>query len=128
VLQQQKATLEWRIADAEKKEVAGKSNPYDAPTDKAALQRMLAQVRAAIAARQAVALRAGAEASGAPPSTPAPKSSASAALQTEWQRLLEGWSKRSSRHLLPRERRWGLPFASCSGQRCRSGRSNPTRA
>jgi Mrp family chromosome partitioning ATPase len=92
VLQQQRATLEWRLADAEKKETGG-GNPYDSVTDRAALQRMIAQVRAAIAARQAVALRAGAESSAAASAgrtvPPLPKSPASTALQTEWQRLVE---------------------------------------
>jgi Mrp family chromosome partitioning ATPase len=90
VLQQQRGRLEWRIAEAEKREASGGGNPYDNATDRASLQRMLAQVKAAIAARQAVALRAGAEASAAgrvPP--PPPKSAASTALQTEWQRLVE---------------------------------------
>jgi Mrp family chromosome partitioning ATPase len=90
VLQQQRGRLEWRIAEAEKREASGAANPYDNATDRASLQRMLAQVKAAIAARQAVALRAGAEASaaGRVPSPP-PKSAASAALQLEWQRLVE---------------------------------------
>jgi Mrp family chromosome partitioning ATPase len=92
VLQQQKATLEWRLADAEKKE-AGGENPYDSVTDRAALQRMIAQVKAAIAARQAVAMRTGAESSAAASAgrtvPPPPKSPASAALQAEWQRLVE---------------------------------------
>jgi Mrp family chromosome partitioning ATPase len=88
VLQQQRATLEWRLADAEKKEASG--NPYDSVTDRAGLQRMVAQVRAAIAARQAVTLRAAAESAGATAdrgATPPPPESS--ALQAEWQRLVE---------------------------------------
>src|SRR5439155_1204318 len=89
VLQQQRARLEWRITDAEKKEAAGIANPYDA--DRTSLQRMLAQVKAAIAARQAVALRAGAEASDASKAARAATSASPAgvALQTEWQRHVQ---------------------------------------
>jgi Mrp family chromosome partitioning ATPase len=90
VLQQQRGRLEWRIAEAERKEAAGAGNPYDTTIDRAALQRELAQVRAAIAARQAVALRAGAEASaGNRSSSPATASSASGALKAEWLRLVQ---------------------------------------
>ena len=92
VLQQQRARLESRIADAERKEAAGANNPYDNSSDRAALHRMLAQVRAAIAARQAVSLRAGAEASsGSAPraSSQAAKTAGSAPLQAEWQRLVD---------------------------------------
>jgi Mrp family chromosome partitioning ATPase len=86
VLQQQRAALEWRIADAQKKEAAGVANPYD--TDRASLQRTLAQVRAAIAARQAMSLRAGAEGSSGARASGS-TSRVSQALQTEWQRLVQ---------------------------------------
>jgi hypothetical protein len=97
ILVQQKARLEERIAFVERIELGGVDEGADklpagdtlAKMDRASLQKMLVQVKAAIAARQAAADRARANAPGesaaetpAEPSTPNP-------VQAEWQRLVQ---------------------------------------
>jgi WAS/WASL-interacting protein len=99
ILLQQKARLEDRIAYVEKVELGGAEDNQNLPPsdslarmDRASLQKMLFQVKAAIAARQAAAERARANASSentpegtaatAEPSPPPP-------VQSEWQRLVQ---------------------------------------
>jgi Mrp family chromosome partitioning ATPase len=90
VLQQQRASLEARLAALGKEAAPSEANPYDRPSDhpdRAAIQRMLADVKNAIAARQNATQRAGTNPAPAP--GPSASAGASAALQTEWQRLLQ---------------------------------------
>ncbi|HMJ53650.1 MAG TPA: hypothetical protein VK540_16295 [Polyangiaceae bacterium] len=99
ILLQQKARLEERIAYVEKVELSGAEDTEKLPStdalarmDRASLQKMLVQVKAAIAARQAAAERARANAPSenppegtAAPTEPQPPSP----VQAEWQRLVQ---------------------------------------
>ena len=106
VLQQQRAKLEVRLAEAERSPKSDSDdNPYEEKDDPAALRQMLAQVKAAITARQNAAARSRAEpASSAKPSASPPASSGAPALQAEWQRLVQAVleaQKESSKPVVP---------------------------
>jgi Mrp family chromosome partitioning ATPase len=99
ILTQQKTRLEERIAYVEKQELGGgdeqdKLPPGDALArmDRASLQKMLVQVKAAIAARQSAAERARAN-TPAPAEPPVESTisaeSAASPVQAEWQRLIQ---------------------------------------
>jgi Mrp family chromosome partitioning ATPase len=99
ILLQQKARLEERIAFVERVELGGvdesadKLPPSDtlAKMDRASLQKMLVQVKAAIAARQTAAERARANSpSESPPEGTAPaEPPPPTPVQVEWQRLVQ---------------------------------------
>jgi len=99
ILQQQKARLEERIAYVEKVELGGAEDTEKLATgdalarmDRASLQKMLVQVKAAIAARQAAAERARANTpseNSAEGTVAALESPGSNPVQTEWQRLVQ---------------------------------------
>ncbi len=89
VLQQQRGRLEWRIAEAERREAANGSTPYERLPDRAVLERTLAQVKVVIAARQAALQRSETEVAGAPDSKAESNSPGALALQADGQRLME---------------------------------------
>jgi Mrp family chromosome partitioning ATPase len=101
ILMQQKARLEERLAFVEKLELGGTDESQDklppgdalAKMDRASLQKMLVQVKAAIAARQGAAERARANSPNESPSegtSLASDPSAPSPVQVEWQRLVQG--------------------------------------
>jgi len=98
ILLQQKTRLEERIAYVEKIELGGGEDNDKLPAgdslarmDRASLQKMLMQVKAAIAARQAAAdrARANAPSEGASEGATATDPAQSSAVQAEWQRLVQ---------------------------------------
>jgi Mrp family chromosome partitioning ATPase/uncharacterized protein involved in exopolysaccharide biosynthesis len=97
VLQQEKAKLEARLAEAEKQKAAsagGEGNPYDPlpDDDPESLRQMIAQVKVAIAARQNAVTRTHHDEPVSASSEKKPTfaaDAASSALHAEWQRLVE---------------------------------------
>jgi Mrp family chromosome partitioning ATPase len=93
VLQQEKASLEARLADAEKQKDAtdrGEGNPYDPPAvhDPESLRQMIAQVKSAISARESAVARARREESSERKPAQAEPSGA-ADLRAEYKRLVQ---------------------------------------
>jgi Mrp family chromosome partitioning ATPase len=100
ILMQQKTRLEERLTFVEKLELGGADESQDklppgdalAKMDRASLQKMLVQVKAAIAARQGAAERARANSPNESPSegtTLAGDPAAPTPVQVEWQRLVQ---------------------------------------
>jgi Mrp family chromosome partitioning ATPase len=96
VLQQEKAKLEARLAEAEKQKAAtagGEGNPYDPlpDDDPESLRQMIAQVKIAITARQNAVSRPHRDDSSASSSEKKNTAAAvaSSALRAEWQRLVQ---------------------------------------